>query len=157
MPKALYFKADRSQHLGLWVLVFAFASFGAAGYVVWLFGNLGSDPAVFWSLYVGFLLLFSGFVILPYMRVRYELDEKQIRIRQGFYVGGRIKLQKIRRVFEREGRLFIDDGGAVVPISVKDREEFLTALAALTPNLRRYGQELRAEPEPAMQTQPPSK
>lgn len=106
-------------------------------------------PAALMCITVLILLLIyaSGF------RIRYEVDDKEIRFRQGLFATWRIQIKGITRVLPARGPagisvrnidcLLIEAGRQRRLVAAPDLEVFLDELAARAPHLRRYGMELR--------------
>ena len=143
------FSAARAQHVSPWLLVFAIVAFSSAGYIVWILRVVVENAAFFWTTYIVFSIFVMGLFIGPFLRVRYELDEKELRLRTGFLVGWRLPYAKISRIFEQDGKLVIDANGVLQKIFSPENEQLLEQLSNRIPHLRRYGNELRADPGPS--------
>jgi len=89
-------------------------------------------------------------------RIRYELDDRELRFRQGVFSAWRIPLHSITRVMPARGQagvslkesdgLMIEAGKQRRLVAAPDRDVFLTELGARAKHLRRYGSELRGNP-----------
>lgn len=112
-------------------------------------------PAALMCITVLILLLIyaSGF------RIRYEVDDKEIRFRQGLFATWRIEIKGITRVLPAHGPagisvrnidcLLIEAGRQRRLVAAPDLDVFMTELAARAPHLRRYGMELRGTLTPS--------
>ena len=102
------------------------------------------------------LVVVCGFIVLFYasaFRIRYEVDNQEIRFRQGFFATWRIPISQISRVAPAQGAagvsftkidcLLVEAGNRHRLVAAPDQETFIKELAARAPHLRRYGQELR--------------
>ena len=103
------------------------------------------------------LLLVTALILLLIYasgyRLRYEVDNKEIRFRQGIFATWRIQIDRITRVLPPRGPagisvrnidcLLIEAGRQRRLVAAPDMELFITELAARAPHLRRYGMELR--------------
>jgi hypothetical protein len=98
---------------------------------------------------VGFVLLLVGGLVFP---LYYELEDDTLLIRSGL-VRSRVRYAEIKRVVPSRSilsapalsldRLHVDAGNPLGPlISPADKDGFLTALAAKTPQLVRTGDSL---------------
>jgi hypothetical protein len=109
-------------------------------------------PAV---ILIGTLLVVVS-VYASAFRLRYELDDKELRFRQGVFSSWRISLPAITRVFPIRGQagislekadcLLIEAGKQVRMVAAPDLDTFLKELAVRAPHLRHYGAELRGAP-----------
>jgi hypothetical protein len=89
-------------------------------------------------------------------RVRYELDDHEIRFRQGVFSAWRIPLHSITRVLPAKGQagislrntdcLLIEAGKQRRLVAAPDPDEFVKELSRRAKHLRRYGHELRGAP-----------
>lgn len=141
--EVLFFKAARSRHIAPWVLWFAIIAFSACGYLVWAYAVV-SFPRWFWAFFACAPVLFMS-MILPLVRVRYELNDEEIRLRTGLAVTWRVQLTEISRIYERSGHLILDSNGVVRTIGCIDQGSLLEEIAQRAAHLRRYGNELRGE------------
>lgn len=86
-------------------------------------------------------------------KIRYELNDKELRFRQGVFSAWRIPLHSITRVLPAHGHagltiepsdgLLVEAGDHCRLVAPPDPEKFLRELASRAPHLRRYGAELR--------------
>ncbi len=86
-------------------------------------------------------------------KVRYELDDRELRFRQGVFSAWRISLPSISRVVPAKAHaslgleavdcLVVEAGKQLRVVAAPDAELFLVELAHRAPHLRRYGAELR--------------
>ena len=98
-------------------------------------------------------------VIIVYalaFKVRYELDDHELRFRQGVFSAWRVPLEGITRVCPATGRasfsveqidcLLVEAGRHSHLVAVPDLDRFLAELSVRAPHLRRDGNELRGNP-----------
>jgi hypothetical protein len=103
---------------------------------------------------------FLSFLVLIALSIwpqRIELTPKEIRLRSGCMIGRRLSLNQIRRVtaayqmggisFRRENGLLIEGEKLRIFAAVEDPDGLRRALLQASPQLRAYGDELRAAPE----------
>ena len=104
------------------------------------------------------LALFAVIVVYASaFRIRYELDDRELRLRQGIFSAWRISLPAITRVlpakgqaglsFEKTDCLLIEAGRQVRLVAAPNPDLFMNELAQRAPHLRRYGAELRGAVE----------
>jgi hypothetical protein len=109
-----------------------------------------SDP------FPAIILVVTLFAVIAFyaaaFKLRYELNDEELRLRQGIFSAWRISLHSITRVVAIKGHarsiedkdiLLVEAGGQLRMVAAPDPEVFLRELAARAPHLRRYGQELR--------------
>ena len=99
------------------------------------------------------LLFVVVIVYASAFKVRYELNDRELRFRQGIFSAWRISLPAISRVVPTRGQagfglestdcLLVEAGRQFRVVAAPDPERFLTELAHRAPHLRRYGNELR--------------
>ena len=116
------------------------------------FSQLIPAALLFITVLILLLIYASGF------RIRYEVDDREIRFRQGLFATWRIQLDRITRVFPTRGPagisvrdidcLLIEAGRQRRLVAAPDMELFLSELAARAPHLRRYGMERRGNVGP---------
>jgi uncharacterized membrane protein YdbT with pleckstrin-like domain len=107
-------------------------------------------------LFFGTIALFLALSYASIFRIRYELDDNEIRLRQGIFPTWRIPLSRINRVVPTRAQagfsfglvecLHIQAGKRHRLVAAPDTERFMIELAARAPHLRRYGDELRGTP-----------
>jgi hypothetical protein len=89
-------------------------------------------------------------------RIRYELDDRELRFRQGVFSAWRIPLTAITRVYPARGQagislkemdcLLVEAGRQRRLVAAPDPDKFVQELGSRAKHLRRYGQELRGAP-----------
>lgn len=99
------------------------------------------------------LLAVVVIVYVSAFKVRYELDDRELRFRQGLFSAWRIDLRSISRVVPAKGQagfslapsecLLVEAGRQMRLVAAPDTERFLHELSLRAPHLRRYGSELR--------------
>jgi len=98
------------------------------------------------------LLFVVVIVYASAFKVRYELNDRELRFRQGVFSAWRISLPSISRVvpakrqafgLEEADCLVVEAGKQFRIVAAPDPERFLVELASRAPHLRRYGNELR--------------
>ena len=102
------------------------------------------------------LLLAVIVVYSSAFRIRYELDDRELRFRQGVFSAWRIPLSSITRVYPARGQagislkemdgVLIEAGRSRKLVAAPNPDEFVRQLASRAKHLRRYGQELRGAP-----------
>lgn len=102
------------------------------------------------------LLLAVIVVYSSAFRIRYELDDRELRFRQGLFSAWRMPLAAITRVHPAKGHagislkemdcLLVEAGRQRRLVAAPDPDKFVVELAARAKHLRRYGQELRGAP-----------
>ena len=98
-------------------------------------------------------LLAAMVVYASAFKIRYELDDRELRFRQGVFSAWRISLKSITRVLPAKGQagislestdcLLVEAGRQLRLVAAPDPERFMIELARRAPHLRRYGSELR--------------